>query len=133
MAFTLEHVQKVRNGRPQQVGTLPDNVWRLLSWPCPWVYLGQSGLRHIAEKHPDITDFDLLWLPLAIEAGLIVQLDKSPRKILVVHKAEPQKFYLSALKSAQGGTEIWVDSFYRIKEERFSSFAKKGRVLRPHK
>jgi hypothetical protein len=95
--------------------------------------LGQSGLQHIAEKHPDITDFDLLWLPLAIQNGMIVQLEKSPRKILVLHKAEPEKFYLSALKAAQGGTEIWVDSFYRIKEEKFSSTSKRGPILRPHK
>jgi hypothetical protein len=95
--------------------------------------LGQSGLQHIAQKHPDITDFDLLWLPLAIQNGMIVQLEKSPRKILVLHKAEPQKFYLSALKAAQAGTEIWVDSFYRVKEEKFSSTSKKGLILRPHK
>jgi hypothetical protein len=133
MAFTLEHVQQVRNGRPQQVGVLPVVVWQKLSWPCPWVYLGQSGLKHIAEKHPDVTDFDLLWLPLAIDTGMIVQLAKSPRQILVVHKAEPTRFYLCALKAARGGTEIWVDSFYRIKEGRFDTFARKGPILRPHK
>lgn len=64
---------------------------------------------------------------------MIVQLIKSPRKILVAYKAEQTRFYLCALKAAQGGTEIWVDSFYRIKPSRFDGFARKGAVLRCHK
>ena len=83
MAFTLEHVQQVRNGQPRQVGVLPDSVWKKLEWCCPWVYLGQSGLQHIAQRHPDVEDLDLLWLPLAIASGIIVQVKARPRQILV--------------------------------------------------
>ena len=82
MAFTLEHVYQVRNGYPRQLGELPDSVWKHLGWLCPWVYLGQSGLEHIALEHPDITDFDLLWLPLAIATGQIVHVEKNPKQVL---------------------------------------------------
>ena len=40
MAFTLEHVQQVRNGHPRQIGVLSDSVWKYLKW----VYLGSMGL-----------------------------------------------------------------------------------------
>ena len=72
MAFTLEHAQQVRNGDPRVVGVLTDAVWKVLSWPCPWVYLGQAGIKHIRKKPPDVTDFDLLRMPLAIAAGLLM-------------------------------------------------------------
>ena len=102
-------------------------------WTCPWVYLGRSGLTHIAEQHPDVTDFDLLHLPMAIARGLIVRLEKSPRKILAAYKAEHEKIYLCAMKAAQDSTEIWVDSFYRIKPGKFDNLSRKGTVLRSHK
>lgn len=132
MTFTLEHVQQVRNGQPRQVGVLPDSVWRQLSWPCPWVYLGQSGLRHIAEKHPDVTDFDLLWLPLAIASGVVVQVEKNPRQVLVGYYADHGKNYRCALKSAKNGTEVWVDSFYRIKAKQVRQLSRQGPILRAH-
>ncbi len=132
MAFTLEHVQQVRNGHPRQVGVLPDSVWKKLNWQCPWVYLGKSGLEHIAVRHPDVTDFDLLWLPLAIASGVFVQIEKSPRQVLVGYMAERDRFYMSAIKEAQNSTEIWVDSFYRAKEKQILQIARKGPVLRPH-
>lgn len=132
MAFTLEHVQQVRNGHPRQVGTLPDTVWKSLGWKCPWVYLGQSGLDHIAKRHPDVTDFDLLWLPLAIASGAIVTVTKNPRLVLVGYHAEGNRFYMSALKEAQLTTEIWVSSFYRAKQEKVTRIERKGRLLRRH-
>lgn len=132
MVFTLEHVEQVRNGFPRQVGVLPDSVWKHLGWPCPWVYLGESGLEHITKAHPDITDFDLLWLPLAIASGQIVHVAKSSKQVLVAYRAEKLKFYRCALKSAQSGTEVWVDSFYRISDKQFRNTERKGRVLRRH-
>ena len=132
MAFTLEHVQQVRNGHPRQVGVLPDSVTRALSWPCPWVYLGQSGLEHIAQKHPDVSDFDLLWIPLAIASGIIIQVKTNPKKLLVAYSAEPDRLYRCALKSAESGTEVWVDSFYRIGARQMSQMPKKGPMLRSH-
>ncbi len=132
MAFTLEDVEKIRRGEPRQVGVLPDKVWKKLGWRCPWVYLGRSGLQHIAERHRDITDFDLLWMPLAIASGVIVHIEKSPRQILVGYEAEPDRFYRAALKEAQNGTEVWVDSFYRVKIDQIKNISKEGPILRDH-
>lgn len=132
MAFTREHVQQVRNGHPRQVGVLPDSVWRALEWPCPWVYLGQSGLSHIERDHKDVSEFDLLWLPLAIASGIIVHEQKDPRKVIVSYVAEPGRLYRCPLKSAQSGTEVWVSSFYRIQPKQFSDAGSKGKVLRAH-
>jgi len=111
----------------------PEYVARHLGWPCPWVYLGQSGLDHIAKEHPDIDDFDLCWIPLAVESGMIVQLDKPPRKILIAYRADADRFYLGALKEAQRGTEIWVASFYRIEDKKFDKLSKGSGVLRHQK
>ena len=133
MAFHLEHVQQVRNGQPRQVGVLPDKVWRSLKWPCPWDYLGESGLHHFAMKHPYVSDCELLWLPLAIVSGIIVHITKNPRQILVAYHSEQGTFFRCALKSAQSGTEVWVDSFYRTSEAQFKNFDMIGTLLRPHK
>ena len=133
MAFTLEHVQHVRNGHPKEVGVLPDEVARALGWPCPWVYLGKSGLAHIAAEHPDIDDFDLGWIPLAIQSGAFIRVAKSPRTVLVTLRTETDRYYLGALKEAQNGTEIWVSSFYRIDQKRFAKLQSGLGVLRHHK
>ena len=132
MAFTLEHVQQVRNGQPRQVGVLPDTVWRKLGWTSPWVNLGQSGLAHIARDHKDITDFDLLLIPLAIESGAIVHIKKDPRQVIVSYENRDGKFYRCALKSASRATEVWVSSFYRIKPEQVPAIMRQGDLLRPH-
>ena len=132
MAFTLEHVQQVRNGQPRQVGVLPDSVWRKLEWPCPWVYLGRTGLAHIEEQHPDITDIDLLNLPFAVASGMIVQVKRDPRQVLVAYRSHDNRIYQCALKSAQSGTEVWVSSFYRIKSKGIRRILRQGDLLRGH-
>jgi len=132
MAFTLEHVQQVRNGHPRQVGELPASVWRALNWPCPWVYLGQTGLEHINRDHPDISDFDLLHLPSAIERGMLVHVAKDSRQVLVGYRAGSGLIFQGALKSAQSGTEVWVSSLYRIKPKRMKGILRQGNLLRGH-
>lgn len=132
MSFTLEHVQQVRNGYPRQVGQLPDSVWSALGWPCPWVYIGQTGLEHINLVHKDITDFELLHLPRLIAKGLIVHVEKDPRQVIVAYRADGNRIYQSALKSAQSGTEIWVSSFYKVKPKRLEAITRQGKVLRRH-
>ena len=37
---------------------------------------GQYGLEHIAKRHADVTNFDLLWLPLVIESELVSHAEK---------------------------------------------------------
>ncbi len=64
---------------------------------------------------------------------MVVRLEKSPRKIIVAYQAEKAKLYFCALKEAQSGTEIWVDSFYRVKPGPFRNLPSKGLVLREHK
>ena len=134
MAFTLEHVEQVRNGFPREVGQIPDDVMRELEWPCPWVYLGKTGLEHIASTHPDITDFELLHLPMAILSGMMVRVKKDRRQLILGYKVPTEdRRYQAALKSAQSGTEVWVDSFYRIKLKRYRQLERQGDVLRSHK
>ncbi|HUF55558.1 MAG TPA: hypothetical protein VMM55_03255 [Thermohalobaculum sp.] len=72
MSFTLENIEKIRRGFTHQVGELSDEVIRAVGWRCPYVYLSADSLSHIAEEHPDVTDFDLLHIPLAIRIGMVV-------------------------------------------------------------
>lgn len=132
MAFTLEHVQQVRNGHPRQVGILPYDVWQELGWTCPYIYLGQTGLAHINKQHPDITDLDLLNLPQAIALGMLIHVKKDSRQLLVGYRNGQRAIYQSALKSAEKSTEIWVSSFYKVKPKRMRSMVRQGRLLRGH-
>jgi hypothetical protein len=138
MSLTLEDLEDLANENndrdPIRVGELPSHVAEVLNLKNHNVYLSRSSLLHIQDGHPDITHFDLLNLPFAIDRGLLVQEIERPHMIIALYlNAISEIRFTIALKISQNGTEIWVSSFYRTKARQTKSILRRGRLLQKHK
>jgi hypothetical protein len=92
------------------------------------VYLSNRSLRHIFENHKDVTEFDILILPMMIRDGFWIG-DK-PKQACVFYKhPEHEKLYKAAVKVTLDGLEAYVSSFYRCSPKKITSALKRGVVL----
>ena len=136
MSLILADIARLRSkwDNPKLVGILPDAIVRALGWKCHNVYLSSKTLEHINKDHSDVSDFDLLHIPLALRFGLIVAEKSAPNRILISYQPrnEPRR-YKCALKATSGATEIWVSTFHRMKARQTRAMLKRGTVLRRHR
>lgn len=133
MIFTLEDLAALRGGErdPIPVGELPFVVAELLKLRVPIVHLSGQSLRHINNRHADISDFDMLLLPLVVRQGLILRERKKRNVILAVYRDETTtRTYVAAMKYTQRACEVWLDSFYRLKPKEIGRVRRKTEVLR---
>jgi hypothetical protein len=136
MALTLEDLEDLsRNYRdPIWVGVIPNKVAEILELKNPNVYLSRFSLMHIQAAHPDIDNFTLLKIPFNIERGLLVQERAKPNILLSSFQDTGSNMrFISALKIAQAGTEIWLSSFYRSSQRQTKSILRRGMILQTHK
>jgi hypothetical protein len=136
MALTLEDLDDLTNNHrdPIRVGAIPMEVAKFLSLKNHNVYLSRYSLIHILKDHPDIDHFALLNLPFAIERGLLVQERAKPHIILSSFLDTANRIrFISAMKIAQQGTEIWLSSFYRSSGRQTKSILRRGVILQNHK
>ena len=133
--LTLEDLLSLLAGqvdRPIEVGQLPDDVITRLGWKLPHVYLSADSLQHIYTK-PDISHFDVLLLPLAISNGLLIHETARPEYVLSSYKrADGHQRYITVMKMAQDGCEIWIKSFHRARVRQTRSLLKRGSILKTH-
>ncbi len=107
---------------------------RATGWVCPYVYLSLASLEYIAARHPDVTDFELLHIPLAIKFGLIIrEIGASDRLMISYLPKGGMKRYKCVLKAAAGTTEVWVGTFHRMRPHQTRALLGRGQVLRRHK
>lgn len=134
MSFGLEDIERVRRGGIHQVGELSDDIIRAVGWHSPHVYLSKDSLEHIAKEHDDVTDYDLLHIPLVLRAGLIVWERKDPRFLMASYfRGDVSRRYMCSIKGANNGYEIWVSTFHRMRPRQVRSMLKRGVKLRDHK
>jgi len=135
MSVTLSDIDAVRSKarNPIPVGELPNLIRLALQIRVPLVQLSNESLAHIGKRHPDITDFDLLLLPFAIRHGMILRERKKTNVILAVYQ-EPlsHRRFVAVMKIADGGCQVWLDSFYRLKRRQTKTLMKKAELLKPH-
>jgi hypothetical protein len=102
-----EDIDGLRRGRqnPIVVGALPDKVWRMLDLPVAFVQLSQETLKHINEKHPEVTDFHLLHIPLAIAHGEVLR-EKAKSDMIITYyvESEQEKAYVAVMKLTSSQT-----------------------------
>ncbi|MEM9197817.1 MAG: hypothetical protein AAGD12_08175 [Pseudomonadota bacterium] len=134
MVFELSDLERIRRGGIKQVGQVPDAVVKAAGWRLPYVYVGPESLRHILDKHIDISEFDLLNIPIAIRDGLIVQETKKQNVIVIIYlpSAETGVRFACPIKPTANSTEIWVSSFYRVREKQVRRIKERGTILREH-
>jgi hypothetical protein len=91
---------------------IPHRLLTFLGCSTGAVYLSWQSALHIREKHREITEFDMLHLPLAVSKGEIRR-EAGKLRLLAFYTIE-DKEYVVPLKIAKGGHEIWISSMYRI-------------------
>lgn len=135
MSLTLADINdlKQRYRNPIHVGSIPYAVAKHLELKNSNVYLSLKSYKHIQEDHPDISDYDLLMIPLAIQYGLLVTEYKKPN-IIMCSYFDPNigKRYIISVKFAANKTEVWVCSMYRAKLRQTRTLLKKGEILKTH-
>jgi hypothetical protein len=135
MALTLEDLIALQNGErdPVVVGQIPYDVAIKLSLRNHNIYLSGNSLEHILQDHSDISLIDLLHLPFAVSRGLLVR-EKAKQNVIVASYLDHEtgRRFISALKIAQAGTEIWVSSFYRSKARQTKRLLSRGEILKTH-
>lgn len=106
---------------------------RQLGWRLPYVYLSTESLRHIFIEHPDITQFDVLHMPLALKVGLLVH--QRQRPLCVVASYQPKddrRRFLMPMKLAHNRCEIWVTSYHSAAKNQTGALLRSGQKLRDH-
>ena len=132
MGLTLQDIHDCRVGyrNPIVVGELPESIRRRLKLRIPTVHLSRESLAHINQKHPDITDLDLPHIPHVIECGTLMQERAKPNIILSHCKdEESHRHYVTVMKIV-AGYELWLSSFYRVRDRQIEIFRKRHIILR---
>ncbi len=135
MALTLSDIHALREKftDPIVVGELPDSIRVELGLRVPLVHLSAVSLKHINEKHPDVSDFDLLILPFAIQSGLILR-ETQKKHVLLACYQEPgsHRRFIAIMKVTARECEVWLDSFHRMKTRQTKRLLRRAEILKSH-
>jgi hypothetical protein len=135
MGLTLEDILDLRSGwrEPIIVGELPYFIHLALNLRVPQVHLSTDSLAHIAKKHPDITDFDLLLLTPTIGRGMIMRERKKPNVLLAVYQdPETPRRFAAVMKIVSSGCEVWLTSFHRAHARQTKQWLKRCDLFMAH-
>lgn len=135
MIFSLDDVIGLREGRyrDRQVGEIPHDDLMRLGWRSPIVYLSAESLAHIAQRHPDISEFDVLLLPQMIAGGLLIRENAKPNVLVVCYQAGDQRLCASLKMAPRTGFDIWVLSLRRMRQRQTRAMLNRGTLIRAHK
>lgn len=116
----LEHslLEQLLEGKrsPLWICNIPYRAMAFLGCSTGAVYLSKDSTKHILEKHKDISTYDLLLLPIAIEKGELYQDPKRPQMLTSIYLTEGIKGFNVPMKIANKGHELWVSSMYRVND-----------------
>ena len=131
----LSEIAALREGRrdPILVGEFPLVVQDALKLKVNSVYISLASLKHIERRHTDVTDFDLLLLPVVLRNGLYLQ-EKTKRNIIIssYHDSISGRRFVAVSKIAANKFEIYVSSFYRTKPRQTRRFLERCEIIRTH-
>jgi hypothetical protein len=132
--FTVEdHRLRVNWADPITVGELPIHVATAMGLRVPLVSLSRASLAHINQKHPDNTDYQLLYASRALQRGLIAQEHAKPHIYLCSYMEPHSKMrYGMAMKIATPDREVYLQSFYRVSKRQTKSWVKRCVIIKTH-
>ena len=117
MPIELSQLFKLGTGqRPSlQVGNLPENVAKYLNCHPAIVFLGENEFRHILDGHPEVSRAEYQMIFKLIKSGSYYRDASRPRSLTIYGYMEHNdKLYCLGLKSAAKGSEVWIQTMYRI-------------------
>lgn len=135
MSLELSQLHKLVTGvnDPIEVGMLPDRIAAAIGWKLPHVYLSRESCLHILQKHSDISLFDMLHIPFALQRGLIVQQAHRDQSVATCYNdPETGKGYVGILKPAERSYEIWLCTYHRLKSKQERQLRKHGLILKEY-
>ncbi len=135
MGVTLQDLQDLRSGwrEPIVVGELPNNVRLQLQLRVPKVHLSGASLAHIARKHPDVTDLDLLFLTPTIEKGMVMRELAKPNVLIAVYQdPTSHRRWAAVMKIASDNCEVWLQSFRRAHARQTRQWLKRCKLMLKH-
>lgn len=134
MIFALDDIMGLRAGRysERQVGEIHADVLAILGWRSSIVYLSADSLAHINDRHPDIGDLDLLFLPQMIRKGLLIRESAKPNILLACYQAGDKRYCASLKMAASTRFDVWVVSMRRMKPRQTRAMLNRGEMIRPH-
>lgn len=133
MGLTLQDLFDCESGyrNPIIVGELPNALRVHLKLRVPQVHLSSESLAHIKKRHPDVDNFDLCFLPLVIERGVIMQERAKPQVIVSAYQdTESHRQYAAIMKVANVRCEVWLTSFRRVNPRQLQQWRKRHIMLR---
>jgi hypothetical protein len=134
MSITLQDIHDLRSGwrNPINVAELPDSIRVALNLRVPQVHFSQETLTHIRQKHPDVSDFDLLLITPAVERGMIMRERRKPNILLAVYQEPASHRRFVAVMKVAAVYEIWLTSFHRAHRRQTAQWLKQCDLLRQH-
>ena len=127
MTLELSHIENMLAGKLDHVWicSITHRPESKLKFSSGAVYLSKSSLLHILEKHPDITKYEILLLPIAITRGTLYVDQQNPNFLGSIYKSEENKIYFVPMKITSQGHEIWVSSIHRQTKKQLDKKIKK--------
>jgi hypothetical protein len=113
------------------LGHLPISVQKHVNAKLGIVYLSSQSLSHIREKHK-VELMDMLCLPDMISSGLWIG-EAHGRACVVYSDPNTQRRYISAIKVANQGYEVFLTTFHLCRQRQTASLLKRGAILQKHK
>ena len=117
---------------PINMGESPDAIRVLLALRVPQVHLSRASLEHIRVKHPDVTDFDLLLLTMAMEREMIMRERRKPNVLLGVYQEPASHPRFVAVMKIAAAYEVRVTSFHRAHRRQTMQWPERCDLLRRH-
>jgi len=114
-----------------QVGDLPRPVAEHLGCHPAIVWLGHNEVQKIVMKHGDCINVpQLQCLPFAIRDGAYYFEPNRLKSVTVFHRfANDDLQYVIGLKPADRGSEVWVQTFFRIDDTKANKRMAKSTLL----
>lgn len=132
MVAELSQLQQLMMGQipSLKMGDLPHQVAKEIGCHPGIIFLGANELRHIANKHKEMGREQFQQIPLLMKTASYYLRSERNNELTVFSRPEwEDKFYKLGLKSASGGSEVWIQTMFRITERKAVKAARKLRHL----
>lgn len=136
MLFTSDDIHKLVAGWRDyiHVGSFNDVLLARLRWQLGLIFLSRDSVIHIREKHPDITNNDLLWIPQAIEYGMVIRDERKLNLASVCFSPKDHSLrYRIILKRVRSEGEVFVASMHRMRHRQTKGMLTHGTLVRRHR
>jgi hypothetical protein len=125
-------IYRAEKGAIVRVCNIDDALSETLGLKSSLVSLSKDSLEHIRQKHPDITEWDILMLPEILKKGMVVREKSKPQFVVfsLFCSEIPRKRLNATVKFLPEKYENYVSTLHRAKYRELKRLLKRGDLLR---